>query len=245
LNNNSAIDSLTDISFANSSLINQNTKNRSNPQLTDQSLSFYHHQPKIVRNHSKTYSVSSDDQNQSSIFSPRNSNELVNDDIDINGVLLRKTYNQKYQSTPSVREQQIPASSTFKYASNEVLLKPKQQQLLNLTKTSSKDISKKLKRFSLDQHQTLANNQQQISEPHIYRSSMVIVPEHNSNLYGVQINNNPIASLSFKQTREEPIDESQQPRSKVRRVIRIGFIGNKFSFLVTRIKARFISQSYR
>ncbi len=218
MNNNSAIDSLTDVSFANSSLINQNTKNRSNSQLADQSSSFYHHQPKIIRSHSKTYSVSSDDQNQSSIFSPRNSNELVNDDIDINGGLLRKTYNQKYQSTPSVREQQIPASLSFKYASNEVLLKPKQQQLLNLTKTSSKDMSKKLKRLSLDQHQTLPNNQQQMSEPHIYRSSMVIVPEHNTNLYGVQINNNP------KQTREESIDESQQQqRSKVRRVIRIGF----------------------
>jgi hypothetical protein len=81
-------------------------------------------------------------------------------------------------------------------------------------------MSKKLKRFSLDQQQT--------PEPNIYRSSMAIVPDH-----AVQINNNHNTSLAFKQIRDEPNKDLQQQRSKVRKVIYRIFTENTFSFIDT------------
>jgi hypothetical protein len=72
-------------------------------------------------------------------------------------------------------------------------------------------MSKKLKRFSLDQ--------QQIFEPNIHRSSMGIAPNH-----GVQINTNPI----FKPVRDESNNDLQQQRSKV--ILR-KFFQQKINFL--------------
>jgi hypothetical protein len=89
-----------------------------------------------------------------------------------------------------------PVSPRLRYASNGVLLRSKQPHSTNVLESSSKDMEKKFKRFSLDQHQ------QQISESNIYRSSMAMVPNHDSNVYPIQ-----------HQTREEFNIEIQ--RSKV------------------------------
>ncbi len=57
-------------------------------------------------------------------------------------------------------------------------------------------MSKKFKRFSLDQQQTLESN--------IYRSSMAIVPNNNLN-----------TSIGFKSIRDESNNDAQQHRTKV------------------------------
>jgi len=175
-----------DISFCGtSSSINQQTKYRSNIQLHD-----HRHQPKILQTQSRTYSSSSTELNQPSIFSPRSSNETSDDDDP------RKKYLHNNQS---IHEQQIPSSSTLRYASNGVLLRTKQQNSINILQTSSNDMNKKFKRFSLDQQQT--------PEPIIYRSSMAILSNHIA-----QINN---TSLAFQKLRDESNNDLQ--RSKVRK----------------------------
>lgn len=82
----------------------------------------------------------------------------------------------------------------LRYGSNEVLLRPKPQPPIDLTQASLQNINK---RFSLDQYQLVTNNQQQIPESYVYRSSMIIMPEP---------------------TREEPVNDTHQLRSKVRRI---------------------------
>ncbi|CAF0926491.1 unnamed protein product [Adineta steineri] len=209
VNKNVNTESTPDLQFASSSFTSLQTKYRSNPPLPDRSVSFsHHHRPKILRRRTKTHSASSDEEDAPSIFSPRALNEPNNDTIETNNNQLRKTYFQNYRSTPSIHEESTtPSSPSLRYASNEILLRPKQQPLINLSQTSSKDINK---RFSLEQ------KQHQISEPYLYRSSMIIVPEHNSNEYISQINNNQNTSLPLRQTREEPVSEIHQLRNMVR-----------------------------
>ncbi|CAF1043568.1 unnamed protein product [Adineta steineri] len=209
VNKNVNTESTPDLQFASSSFTSLQTKYRSNPPLPDRSVSFsHHHRPKILRRRSKTHSASSDEEDAPSIFSPRALNEPNNDNIETNNNQLRKTYFQNYRSTPSIHEESTtPSSPSLRYASNEILLRPKPQPLTNLSQTSSKDINK---RFSLEQ------KQHQISEPYLYRSSMIIVPEHNSNEYISQINNNQNTSLPLRQTREEPVSEIHQLRNMVR-----------------------------
>jgi hypothetical protein len=206
----------------------------------------------LVRAQSRTYSSSSDEHIQPTAGSPMSSNDTSDDDDPnsiLSHSRLRRKYVKSRLPTPpppppppppplsrqqSLREQQPPASPTLRYASNGVLLRPKhqhnrhhyqQQQNQHSTSvfhSSSKDMGKKFKRFSLDtvenrwhQHQTVPTNQQ-VPESNIYRSSMAIVPSLNTNVYGVQINNNLSSSSSFKQVqqRDEPNNEIQQ-RPKV------------------------------
>lgn len=102
----------------------------------------------------------------------------------------------------SLREQgHISPSPSLRCTSTGVILRPKhqqQQQQHSSTgfQSSSKDMGKKLKRFTVDttdsrwhqQYQMVPNNQQNF-DSNIYRSSMGIVPSLNANVYGVQINN--------------------------------------------------------
>ncbi len=198
-------DNSTDISFAHSPI-----KYRSNTQLNDRSSPSHRHQPKVIRTHSRTYSSSSTEQTQPSIFSPRSSNETSDNDDEQNNLLLRRKYLKSQQTS---REQQLPPSPPLKYASNGVLLRPKQQNPINSLQISSNDTSQQLKRFSLDQQQT--------SEPMIYRSTMAIAPN--------QTNNNQ------KPIRDESNHEFQQQRSKVRGIIQRIF-ERKFRFFDRHVK---------
>jgi len=159
-------------------------KYRSNNQLN--------HQPKIFRAQSRTHSSSSNEQTQpSSFLSPRSSNDTSdNEDEQINVRLRRKYF--------KTSQQQLPSTTTLKYASNGVLLRTKQQsqpqpqptQPINLLPTTSNDMSKKFKRFSLEQQVV------QIPDANYSRSSMAVVPNH--------------VSSSFKQIHDETIVEASQ-----------------------------------
>ncbi|CAF5135941.1 unnamed protein product, partial [Rotaria magnacalcarata] len=213
------IDSLTDFSPLASSSINQPMKYpNTSAQLTDRSSASRRHQPKIIRAQSRPCSSSSDD---ALMFTPRSSNIQSNmDDDDPYNILLRKTYPKNHpalQSTPS----------NSKYASNGILLRPKQLHPANILETSSKDIDKKIKRFSLDQHQPASHFQKQISESNIYRSSMAFTPSQKANVYSFQTNNNKTAS-SYQQTRDEPKHELQEQRNTPRETKR-GFFRSRTS----------------
>ncbi|CAF2196064.1 unnamed protein product [Rotaria magnacalcarata] len=252
------IDNSTDVSFvASSSVIHSQTKHRSNTQLTDRSSNSHHHRPqsKFVRAQSRNHSSSSDERIQITAVSPLSSNNTSDDDDDPNSILshhsrLRRKYVKSRQPTPpgpqppsisrqqSFRDQQQqiplpPTSPSFRCASNGVLLRPKhnQQSSTHIFHKSSKDMGKKLKRFTLDtvenrwHHPYQTSSNQHISESNIYRSSMAIVPNVNTNVYNIQINNNNnnSSSLSFKhaqlQQRDESINESQH-RPKTRDLVR-------------------------
>lgn len=149
--------------------VSSSIKYRSTTQLDERSPPTHRHQPKIMRTHSRTYSSSSNELNQVSIITPRSLHEVSDDDNEQTNLFLRRKYPQTHH------EQQIPPSSSVKYASNGVLLRPKQpsistQHAMNVLPTSSDDMSKRFKRFSLDQQQTIDSN--------VYRSSMAIVPNH-------------------------------------------------------------------
>ena len=151
-----------------------------------------------MRTHSRTYSSSSNEQNQPSIITPRSSHEVSDDDNEQTNPFLRRKYPQTHQS---VREQQIPASPSVKYASNGVLLRPKQptipaQHTMNVLPTSSDDLSKRFKRFSLDQQQTVESN--------IHRSSMANVPNHQNTPTSLQI------------VRDEVINDFQQQQQRAK-----------------------------
>lgn len=145
-----------------------------------------------MRTHSRTYSSSSNEQIPVPMFTPRSSNDASDDDDEQNNVVLRRKHHQS---------QQLPASPTTKYASNGVLLRPKPpltpaQHPMNVLPTTSDDMGKRFKRFSLDQQQTLESNP--------YRSSIAVVPTHQSN------------SMGLKPVRDEMIhDIQQQQRAKV------------------------------
>ena len=97
----------------------------------------------------------------------------------------------------SLREQaHTSPSPTLRSTSNGVSLRSKQQQFSNTGfQSSSKDMGKKLKRFTLDtmdsrwhhQYQMVPNNSQNF-DPNIYRSSMAVVPSLNGSVYGAQVN---------------------------------------------------------
>jgi hypothetical protein len=148
----------------------------------------------------------SDEQKQPSILSPRSVNNISDDDENSNDIHIRR----KHLSP----RQQIPSSSTMKYASNGVLLRTKQQHSTNILQTSPNDIGKNIKRYSLDQYQ------QQIPESNIYRSSMAIISSQNPA--------NQNVSLSHKQIREESNNDLQ--RTRVRKNIYRIFIKNKCCF---------------
>lgn len=159
------------------------------------------------------------------------SNESSDDD-DISNVLsntnrLRRKYIKAPQEPPlslllnqaqPVPEQSQPAplsSSTLK----GVLLRPKQQQQqkqsARVFQTSSKDVGKRLKRFTAD---TTENRwHQQVPESNIHRSSMAIVPSLNTNAYGIPVNNNSSHNLSTIKLSQQKDDfhSDIQPRSKV------------------------------
>ncbi|CAF0809299.1 unnamed protein product [Adineta ricciae] len=184
-NHNVSVDEHTDLSFASASFTCEKSKHHTSNALPDRSVSFNQHRPKIIRARTRTYSSSSDEEGQSSTFKSRS----VNENIDTNTSLLRKTYLPSQQSTPSIREQ---SSSTLRHDANEVLLRPKPQPPVDLIQTSLQNINK---RFSLDQYRLVTNNQQQIPESYVYRSSMIIVPEP---------------------TREGPVNDTHLLRSKTR-----------------------------
>ena len=253
---NNGIDSSTEISFAgSSSLAHQQQKHRSNTQMTDRSTNSqrhcHHRQSKLIRAQSRTHSTSSDERIQVNAISPRSSNDTSDDD-DPNSMLsqrsrLRRKYVKSRQATPpplppalnrqqSLREQPPTSTSpTLKYASNGVLLRTKhhhhhhhnQQHSTNIFQRSSKDMGKKVKRFTLDAvenrwHNQISSNNQPILESNVCRSSMAIVPSLNANVYGIQINNpnqNLNLSLSSKQAqlqqRDDPSHNETQSRLKV------------------------------
>jgi hypothetical protein len=190
-------DNSPDISFVASSSLIQPVKYRCNTQLND-----YRHQPKIFRTQSRIYSSSSIELTQpSTTFSTKSSNETSDNDDD--------SRRKSLKTHQSIRESPSP---TLRYASNGVLLRTKhhhqqqqQQHSINTLQTPSNDMNKKFKRFSLDQQQT--------SEPSIYRSSMAIVPNH-----AIPINNNHNTSLIFKQVQDESNNDlQQQQRAKVKK----------------------------
>ena len=243
---NNGIDSSTDVSFAaSSSILHQQQRFRSNTQMTDRSSTSqrqrHHHQQKIVRAQSRTHSSSSDERLQPSATSPINSIDTSDDD-DPNSILshhsrLRRKYVKSRQRTSppppppplsrqqSLRDQPSP-SPTLRYASNGVLLRSKhhhqQQHSNNVFQSSSKDMGKKLKRFTLDtvdnrwhhQYQTVPNNQQ-TPDLNIYRSSLAIVPSLNANVYGVQINHNLPSSLKQQSQQKDEFSNDLQQRPKV------------------------------
>ncbi len=249
---NNGADSSTEISFGASSSFLPPQKYRSNTQLTDRSTTSHHHrhhhhhrQPKLVRAQSRTHSSSSDERAQVAAISQISSNDTSDDD-DPNSFLsqhsrLRRKYVKTRQATPpppplsrqqSIREPTLPPTSpTLRYASNGVLLRqkhqpqPQQQHTSSIFQTSSKDMGKKPKRFTLDTvenrwhhpYQIVPNNQP-TSEANIYRSSMAIVPSLNANVYGVQINPtvNHNFSTTFKQAHSrEEIHNDLHQRPKV------------------------------
>lgn len=134
------------------------------------------------------------------------SNDTSDDDDNPNSILsqhsrLRRKYVKTRQGTsppPSVslsrqqslREQTLPpASPTLRYASNGVMLRSKQHSQQVNVNNSSKDMAKKLKRFTFDTAENRWHHQYQIvPEANMHRSSMAIVPSLNSNVYGVQTN---------------------------------------------------------
>lgn len=124
------------------------------------------------------------------MFTPRSSDETSDNDDEENHRFLRRK--------PLQSQQQLPASPTVKYASNGVLLRPKpaQHPVHVLPTTSSDEMSKRFKRFSLDQQQTL--------EANIYRSSIAIVPNHQNN------------SMGLKPVRDEVINDIQQQQQQQR-----------------------------
>lgn len=102
----------------------------------------------------------------------------------------------------SLREQaHTSPSPTLRNTSNGVSLRSKQQQQQQQQfantgfQSSSRDMGKKLKRFTLDtmdsrwhhQYQMVPNNSQNF-DPNIYRSSMALVPSLNGTVYGAQVN---------------------------------------------------------
>lgn len=237
---NNGIESSTDISFVVSSSMFPQQKFRSNTQTTDRSSNSHrHHHTKLVRAQSRTHSSSSDERAQVAAISQLSSNDTSDDD-DPNSILshhsrLRRKYVKNRQGTPpppsslsrqqSIREQQQlpPTSPSLRYASNGVLLRPKQQQQQqnssNAIQTSSKDMGKKLKRFTLDTVESRWHHPYQVvPESNIYRSSMAIVPSLNTNIYGLQMNNNinHYLSSSFKQTQQkDEFNNDLQQRPKV------------------------------
>ena len=130
------------------------------------------------------------------MFSPRSSNDISDNEDEQNNLALRRKYLKTQQTN---REQQLPPSPTLRCASNGVPLRPKpQQHSVNVLPISSNDMSKKFKRFSLDQ--------QLAAEPTVYRSSMAIVPNH-----PVQMNNNNQSpSTPFKAVRDQLNGHFQQ-----------------------------------
>lgn len=135
------------------------------------------------------------------------------DNIEYNSNLLRKTYFQSYQSTPSVREPPIPAPPAFRYGSNDVLFRQKKPSLINSVQPSSKDTGKRL---SLDPRQ-MASSQtpQQSTGSHVYRSSMIIVPERSANANAIRMSDFLSTSLPLEDTEEEPTKDVHYQRSRV------------------------------
>jgi len=156
-----------------------------------------HHQSKFVRAQSRTHSSSSDERTQVAAISQLSSNDTSDDDDDNPNSLLsqhsrlRRKYVKTHQSTPppppslsrqhSLREQTLPSTSpTLRYASNGVLLRPKQQINVNNT---SKEMGKKLKRFTFDTAENRWHpHPQVVPESNIHRPSMAIVPSLNANI---------------------------------------------------------------
>ena len=219
----------------------------------------HHQQPKLVRAQSRNHSSSSDERIQPSAASPMSSNHTSDDDDDPNSILshhsrLRRKYvksSQPAATAPmpapppappslsrqqSLRDQPPPPSPTLRYASNGVLLRPKhhhhhQQHSTSIFQSPSKEMGKKLKRFSLDTPENRTHSYQTVSnhpllpESNIYRSALAVVPSLNADVYGVQVNNHTAmhngssSSFSkqpstFQYLREESHQESQ-PRPKV------------------------------
>ena len=223
---NNAIDNSTEISFVASSSVLAYQKQRSHPQLTDRTSTshhhhHHHHQSKLVRSQSRTHSSSSDERAQVAAVSQLSSNDTTDDDDDPNNPFshhsrLRRKYVKSRHPSPlppppslsrqqSLREHTLSSPSpTLRCTSNGVSLRPKhqsqqqQQYPSGAFQSSSKDMGKKLKRFTFDaaenrwhhQYQIVPNNQP-IVDSNIYRPSMGIVPSLNANVYGVQINNDP------------------------------------------------------
>lgn len=216
---NNPADNPTEMSLVGSSSILIHQRQRNHPQLTDRTSNSHRQRPqhssKFVRAQSRTHSSSSDERAQVAAISQLSSNDTSDDDDDINVLFpnhsrLRRKYvkNPQSNSSPppppplsrqqSLREQtHTSPSPTLRNASNGISLRTKQQQQFGNTgfQSSSKDMGKKLKRFTLDnmdtrwhhQYQMVPNNQLNF-DPNIYRSSMAIVPSLNANVYGAQAN---------------------------------------------------------
>lgn len=222
--------------------------------MTDRSSNSHHRlQSKFVRAQSRNQSESSDERIQISAVSPLSSNDTTDDD-DPNSILshhsrLRRKYVKSRQRTPpstqiqvlnrqpSLREQQQqqqqvplpPTSPSLRCASNGVLLRPKhnQQTSTHMLHKSSKDMGKKLKRFTVDTAENRWHNpyqaalmNQQITEANIYRSSLAIVPNLNANIYNIQMNNNnnhnnsssPVKYIQAQLRDESTSDLQQRPK---------------------------------
>ncbi|CAF2569022.1 unnamed protein product [Rotaria sp. Silwood2] len=163
---------------------------------------------KFARAQSRNQSSSSDERIQIAAVSPISSNNTSDDDDDPNSILshhsrLRRKYIKNRQPTPpppppppslsrqqSLREQQQqqsippPTSPTLRCASNGVLLRPKhnnnnnQQNSTNVFQKSSKDMGKKLKRFTLELRRgTIASDERKLGRPWIW-SIIELVPKN-------------------------------------------------------------------
>jgi hypothetical protein len=101
------------------------------------------------------------------------------------------------------------------YANNQQ--QQQQQHSSGVFQVSSKDMGKKLKRFTFDpsenrwnhQYQLVPNNGQ-ILDSNTYRSSVAIVPSLNANVYGVQINNNNNNNNNINHRLSPPFKQAQQ-----------------------------------
>ncbi|CAF1162400.1 unnamed protein product [Adineta ricciae] len=234
---NNGIDSTTEISVTvPSSLILQPNKCRSNTQLSDRAPASQQQQSKTDLTSTSPRSSLSEDRVQPFPVNLTSSNDSSDDD-DISNVLsnnnrLRRKYVKAPQEpslslllnqSQTVPEQSQPvplSSSTLK----GVLLRPKQQQPqkqpARVFQTSSKDVGKRLKRFTTD---TTENRwHQQMPESNVHRSSMAIVPSLNTNAYGIPVNNNSSHNLSTIKLSQQKDDfhSDVQPRSKSRDLIR-------------------------
>jgi len=210
--------------------------------MANRSSTSHRQQSKTIRAQSRPHSSSSDERIQPPAVHLISPNDTSDEDVDDpNSILshhsrLRRKYLKDQQVPPSSQplsqqQQELlpPTSSKLKYALNGILLRSKSQHRKQSTRayqTSSKDMGKKHKRFTLDaidnrwhqQLQTVPNNQQS-SDCNINRSSMAIALGLHTNTNGVQINNNinhnsSPSSLKLPQQREDLINELQQ-RPKV------------------------------
>ncbi|UJR28332.1 hypothetical protein I4U23_009574 [Adineta vaga] len=233
---NNGIDNTTEISVTvPSSLILQPQKYRSNTQITDRSFASHHQQSKTILTPASPYSSSSEERVQPApvnlISFNDSSDENDDNDDDPNNILLnhsrlRRKYVKNSQEPPlslllnqtqALLEQSQPLLSTSSTMKG-VLLRPKQQhqkQSVRVLQTSSKDMGKRLKRFTGD---TTDNRwHQTIPESNTHRSSMAIVPNLNTNAYGIPINNNNhnLSQLKFSQHKDDTHSDIQQrPRTR-------------------------------